>query len=524
MSALRTVAIATIALSCTHAPTPVQTGVAAPSTAPTAHTPTTEPTPLRVVALRNQASPLVTIRVVFESGSADDPPGQEGITRLAARLMAEGGTALLDYGALTRRLFPMAARVSFTVDRDMTVFVGQVHRDHLAAFYPLFRDVILNPALSDDDFARVRTQTLADLTLDLRGSSDEALGKETLQALIYRDHPYGHPALGTEEGLGAITLDAVRAHRQRVFCQGRVILGLAGGFAEGMDVTLRNDFAALSTACAPRAELPTPARPHGPHVVIVDKPEASATAISIGYPVAYTRADDDFARVQFVTNYLGLHRQSVGVLYQTLREARGLNYGDYAYAEHFAEDVGTRFPRPNIARRQQYASVWIRPVPSRNAHFALRAATRAVQHALDAGVADADIARVRTFLGGYVGLYTQTESTRLGYAIDALTAGIEGTMADRLRGQWASLDRTSLQDAARRNLTTQDVWIAIVAPDARALADALGHDAPSPITYDSPKPAEVVAEDREIATYPLHIRPEDIRVVPLAEVFRGRGL
>ncbi len=73
------------------------------------------PTPVRreipLIEQRNEASPLVTIRVVFESGSADDPTGREGATHLAAKLMAEGGTEALTYEELSRRLFPMAARV-----------------------------------------------------------------------------------------------------------------------------------------------------------------------------------------------------------------------------------------------------------------------------------------------------------------------------------------------------------------------------------------------------------------------------
>src|SRR5262249_50273865 len=66
-----------------------------------------------VLELRNENSPLVTVRVLFESGSADDPTGKEGLTRLLARAMVEGGTEALTYEQLTRRLFPMAAELSF---------------------------------------------------------------------------------------------------------------------------------------------------------------------------------------------------------------------------------------------------------------------------------------------------------------------------------------------------------------------------------------------------------------------------
>jgi zinc protease len=479
------------------------------------------PPPVRVVELRNEASTRVTFRVVIDTGSADDPQGREGLTRLMTRLMVEGGTRSLTFEQLTRRLFPMAARITFQIDRDHTVITGEAHRDHVQAFYPLLRDVILAPRFADEDFARVKTQSLADLRLDLRGSSDETLGKEVLQSALYANHPYGHPAVGTERGLEAITLDELRAHHHNTVCVSRVTFGIAGSYPQTLVDTIRGDLSTLPAQCVERPAAPSVERPHGMHVVIVDKPASSSTAISIGTPITVTRSDPDFAAVQFATNYLGLHRQSVGVLYQTIREARGLNYGDYAYAEHFDQEEGTRFPRSNLVRRQQYTSLWIRPVPARSAHFALRAAVRALDRVIHDGVSDGDLTRVRGFLDGYVGLYAQTDRARLGYAIDdVFTGNAEGSWVTRTRQGLAALTVDAVRTAAQRHLTASDLWVAIIAPNAQELAQAIGSNAPSPITYDTPKPAEVTREDAEIAAYALPVRPDDVRIVPLAEVFR----
>lgn len=510
----------TLCLGCARTP-----ATPPPATAPTesarAAPPPAAPS-LRVLTQADPSATLVNVRVVFESGSADDPAGKEGATRLAARWMAEGGTRDLSYEEVTRALFPMAARVSFYVDRDMTVFEGQVHRDHLERFYPIFRDLIVAPRLADADLDRVRRQTVADLTLDLRGSSDEALGQEALQSLIYRGHPYGHPALGTEAGLAALTADDLRAQREGVFCAGRVVVGLGGALPEGLEATVRRDFGALPQRCAERAPLPTPSAPSGMQVVIIDKPRAAATAISYGWPVEVTRRDAGFAALDFSANYLGLHRQSVGVLYQTIREARGLNYGDYMYAEHFVQQPDSRFPRPNVLRRQQYASVWIRPVPPPAATFALRASLRAIQRVIDGGVPEADITRVRDFLGGYVGLYAQTGMVRLGYAIDDLLLGAELPFAERMRAGWAPLTSDALRDALRRSVSTRNVYVAVVAPNASALAEIIGHNGPAPVTYESPKPPEVMAEDQEINAFALSATPETVHVTPVAELF-ARG-
>ena len=131
-------------------------------------------------------SAIVTVRIVFDAGSADDPMGREGITRLAAVLAVEGGAGELSYAQLEERLYPMAAQLDVQVSRDQTVLVGRVHRDRLEAFYALFRDVLLRPRMGQEDFDRIRTQSLSALTLELRGNDDEALGKELLQS-IYKE-------------------------------------------------------------------------------------------------------------------------------------------------------------------------------------------------------------------------------------------------------------------------------------------------------------------------------------------------
>ncbi len=59
--------------------------------------------------------------------------------------------------------------------------------------------------------------------------------------------------------------------------------------------------------------------------------------------------------------------------------------------------------------------------------------------------------------------------------------------------------------------------IAMVTGGAAAMAEALESDAPSPMSYGSPKPDEVLEEDKVIAEYPLGIA--SVRTVPVDEIF-----
>ncbi|MFK7984434.1 MAG: M16 family metallopeptidase [Sandaracinaceae bacterium] len=479
--------------------------------------------PLRsdpIVVTQPSSSPLVTVRVAFDAGSADDEDGREGATLLAARLMTEGGAGDRDYAALSAALYPMAAEVSATVGRDQTVFVGQVHRDHLDAFYAIFADVLLRPRMSADDFERVRSQVQTELQVDLRSADVEALGQQALQALMYRSHPYAHPALGTSAGLSRLRVDDVRAQRARVFCAGRARVGIAGAYPDGFDERVARDVAQLTgDACQGRLTLPRPTTVRAPRVLLVDKPSSESVAVSMGFPTAVSRSHDDYAALTLVTSYLGQHRQFVGQLMQSIRGERGLNYGDYAYAEHFTQAPGTRFPRVNDARRQQYVSAWLRPLRPETAHFAIRLAVRELRRVYADGLTQEEFERIRTFTSAYFALYQQTPSRRLGYAIDQGFYGQTGNYVENLRGQWGALTLDQVNAAIRRHLDPAQLQIAIVTSEAEALADRLASEAPSPITYRSAVPEEVTTEDQEVMATELGIPRDRMEIIRVDAMF-----
>ena len=100
--------------------------------------------------------------------------------------------------------------------------------------------------------------------------------------------------------------------------------------------------------------------------------DTRSTAFSLGFPIEVNRSHPDFAALKLVQSYFGQHRSSNSHLYQRLREARGLNYGDYAYLEYFPRGMYQFQPDPNLARQEQIFQIWIRPVPPEQAMFTLR--------------------------------------------------------------------------------------------------------------------------------------------------------
>jgi zinc protease len=471
---------------------------------------------MEVVALPAK-SPMVNFNVVFRAGAALDPAGKEGLAALTAQMLGRGGTREMTYRQLVDAMFPMAARVDFQVDKEMTSFRASTHIDNLDRFYDLFRAMLLEPGWREDDLKRNRDMQINFLRVTLRGNNDEELGKEVLYNAIYDGHPYGHHSSGKVSALQTLTLDDLKGFYRANYTLSNVILGLAGGYPPEFLDRVRKDFAKLPEGRRAPPKLPAPKKIEGLNVTIVDK-ETRSVAVSFGFPIAVTRGDPDFLPLLVMQSYFGQHRNSGGRLFQRIREIRGLNYGDYVYIEYFPNGMFQFQPDPNLARRQQVFQVWIRPLETPTAHFGLRLALFELDRLLKTGLTTEEFERTRLFLSKNVNLLTASKPAELGYAIDSKWYGI-GEFNGYVKQGLARLTVDAVNRAIRKHLRTSNMYIVLIAKDGEEWKNKLLAGEPSPMIYNAPKPDDLLEEDKIVEKWLIPLKPENVRVVPVAGVF-----
>ena len=118
----------------------------------------------------------------------------------------------------------------------------------------------------------------------------------------------------------------------------------------------------------------------------------------------------------------------------------------------------------------------------------------------------------------YGNILTQTQVAQLGYSLDSRYYGIPDSNA-YMRDQLSKLTLEEVNRAIRRYLRTDRMRIVVVTKDAEGFRDALVKNLPSPITYNSPKPKEIMDEDIVIQVYRINVKAEDVVVVPVERVF-----
>jgi zinc protease len=471
----------------------------------------------RIVLLPSPTDPTIAFSVSFGTGSQDDPPGKEGLAYLTAQMLADASTRNNSYDAILDLLYPIASAYSARVDKETTTLTGRTHRDNVERFFGLFTDAYLRPAFEAGDFERIKSDTINYLENTLRYASDEELAKAVLTDMIYAGTPYAHPVEGTVAGLRSITLDDVAAFYRTHYTADDVTLGLAGSYDEALSNAFEATLAMLPPSGAPADPTITPAPSEGSTVTLIDKAGADAS-ISFGFPIDVHRGERDFYALWVANSWLGEHRNQAGRLFQVIRGARGLNYGNYSYLENFPEGGQRSMPPVNVARHHQSFEVWIRTLPNDQAQFALRAAVYELHDLIEGGMSAEEFELTRTFLDKYVLHFAETAAERLGYAIDDRFYDIAepGHLA-RFRRILAELTLDEVNAALKRYLRYENLKIAIVTGNATGLRSALLDNTPSPIAYESPKPQSLLDEDAKISTLELDIASATI--VPVDQVF-----
>ncbi len=471
---------------------------------------------MKVIALRDQ-SPLVTIQVVFRTGSAQDPVGQGGAAWLTVAMLASGGSRTLTYKQILDSFFPMGVTVASQADKEMVAFTAEVHADHLEPFYQIFRGMLLDPGWRPDDFERLRDDAVNYLEVGLRGQNDEELAKDVLCSRVFAGHPYEGQNAGTVASLRALTVARLRDFYLAEFAQANVTLAVGGGFPAGFDERMKRDFAVLPLKG--RAQRPLPAAPsvETTRLYLVEK-EARGVAISAGFPIVVTRGHPDFLALLVASSALGQHRMSSGRLFTRMRQWRGLNYGDYAYIEHFPGGMYTLEPLPNVARSRSMFQLWIRPVEREQAHFALRLALHELELFVRDGLALDEFERARSFLSKYVNLLLKTKAAELGYAVDSAFYGI-GPYPEYVRAGLRALTLDDVNAAVRRHLRWEPVTVVMVGQGMAKLREQILANVDSPISYNSPKPDEILAEDKVVMRRPIRVAPHDVVVEAVDRIF-----
>ena len=142
----------------------------------------------------NRDLPLVSLSIALRTGAIEDPPGAEGAVRLLARLMrrSAGGRSAEQNDQLVEG---MGATLGAEVSASAVVFQGAVISRSFDRFVDFLVDALARPSLPEDELARLKRETEAELTEAL--DDDRGLVRRWFRRRMFEGHPYSRSASGT---------------------------------------------------------------------------------------------------------------------------------------------------------------------------------------------------------------------------------------------------------------------------------------------------------------------------------------
>lgn len=265
--------------------------------------------------------PLVDVAFILRTGSLADPPGKEGLARVAARMLRMGNATLRGH-AVDAAIEGLGASLSIDVAHGSIRIHGSVIRRSLPALLDLVGRVLFRPDPRPADLGEVKREAIAELLS--RRDDDRWLAARAFRGHLFGAHPYARSPLGTERSLRRISLRDVREFLGQHLTAPSLIVGLAGDVrARDVRADVERAVEALPARRSKRIVLAEPVQPAGRRVLLVDKPERTQTQLLIGR--LGTRLRDPVFRPLFVAN-AAFGGMFTARLIRAVRTERGYSY------------------------------------------------------------------------------------------------------------------------------------------------------------------------------------------------------
>ena len=203
-------------------------------------------------------SPAVAIDVWVGAGASQESVDQTGMAHFLEHMVFKG-TQRLQPGEFDWAIESRGGVSNAATSHDYAHFYVTVAAQAVPDTLPYLAELILGAAIPDNEFEPERKVVLE----EIRQANDDPdwVGYQALCRLLYGQHAYGQPVLGTPETLASFSPQAMRQFHQAYYQPENMTVAIAGNLPKDQAIALVQKSFTQFPAPAP---LPKTARPHHP--------------------------------------------------------------------------------------------------------------------------------------------------------------------------------------------------------------------------------------------------------------------
>ena len=290
---------------------------------------------LRIVIFEDRRLPLVSYRLAFFSGDANEPSDFQGISTATASMLSEG-TRNFSSRELAEKIERLGANISASSSDDFTMVAASSLSLYNSELLDLVSEIVLLPSFPDSELDLYKRNTIEHLKFQ-RSQPGFLAGEQTAR-ILYGEHPYAKTSPSPED-VEKLTRDALVDFHSRTYLPNNAVMIVVG------DVDLEDAVADIDERFnrwqpgeiteTKFAKFPVATETT---LTIVDRPGSAQSNIVLAN-IAIDRKNPDYFPFLVMNQVLGAGASSR--VFMNLREEKGYTYG--AYTRFDAKRLGGDF-------------------------------------------------------------------------------------------------------------------------------------------------------------------------------------
>jgi zinc protease len=401
------------------------------------------PNGIAVLGAVNTETPTTALRIQFAAGQRHEPLEKLGLASLTAQMLNEA-TERSSNEELSNRLQKLGSSVRVSADDRFTTITVRSLSENLAETLEVAMERLFTPAFSEQDFARLKNQTLQ--SIEQTKTEAATIADSSFGLLLFgRDNSFAYPNIGLTETVSAISLDDVKAFYAQFYSPATAsVIAVSDIEQAGLmsAVSVLADW--MGDAPSESNARPFPALAAG-RLYLIDKPDAAQSEIRIG-------------KRALPFDALGVHHRAVLMNYAlggafnsrinlNLREDKGYTYGARS---RFSGDDRTGY---------FVASAGVRT--DATAASVVEFVAEIENYAVD-GIAGTELAFTKRAIGQADARSYETPSQKLGILSDIVNYNLSEDFVARQNEILARIEKPEIDALAASQLPIEEMIVVVV--------------------------------------------------------------
>lgn len=394
----------------------------------------------------------LSIGIWIGAGSRYESPGESGVSHFIEHLLFKGG-ARFDATAIARIFDTIGGEINALTAKEYTMVHARFIDEHLERAFEVMADMVVHPAFVEIDLER--EVVLEEIAMYEDSPGD--LISDYLTQAIFGDHPLGKSVIGTNEIIGGMTLDHIRAYHDSHYRLPNMVISAAGSVEQQRLEELALQYlAGGNSKAAVAAGATAGALPQGGSGDYFYKKDTQQYHVCFGGLGLSRHSEERFA-LSILDSILGSSGSSR--LFQEVREKRGLAYSVYSFDRMYSDTglVGVYFG----CRADSVAEV-------------TGIVREQIMSLIEEKVEEEELHRAKQSAKGRILLGLETTHSRM-YRLGRLTVtGAEIKSIDEIIERVEAVTAEDIQDLARRLYPPEGLSAVAIGPDDTVFQKALG--------------------------------------------------